>query len=66
MSDTVLVVLIICASWIIFSLINIAIASVLKKKGGDIHPFFMFFPVINVLCFVACLLVYLDEKGGKA
>lgn len=65
MDDIILVIIVIGASWVVFSIINIAIATALKKKGGGIHPFFMFCPVINVLCFVACLLVYLDEKNKE-
>lgn len=66
MTDALLITLVIGASWVVFSLINIVIASVLKKKGGGIHPFFMFCPVVNVLCGFVCWLVYLDEKrDGK-
>lgn len=66
MTDALLITLVIGASWVVFSLINIAIASALKKKGGGIHPFFMFCPVVNVLSGFVCWLVYLDEKrDGK-
>lgn len=61
MSSTVLIVLIICVSWVLFSLINMGITMALNKRGGSISLFFMFCPIINILCPFVCLIVYLDE-----
>lgn len=65
MTNSMIVALAIGASWVIFSIINICITMAVKKKGGGVHPFFMFCPVINVLCPFVCLIVYLDERQKR-
>lgn len=66
MTDAMIVALVIGALWVVFSLINVGIDMAVRKKGGGIHPFFMFCPVVNVLSGFVCWLVYLDEKrDGK-
>jgi hypothetical protein len=65
MNESVLIVLVICVAWVVFSLINMGIVMALKNKGGGIHPFFMFCPIINILSPFICLMVYLDERNKK-
>lgn len=62
MTDAMIVALVIGVSWVVFSLINICIDMAARKKGGKIHPFFLFCPVLNVLCWLIYMIVYFDEK----
>lgn len=65
MTETMIVALAIGASWVVFSIINICITMAVKQKGGGIHPFFMFCPILNVLSPFIFMAVCFDEKKKK-